>query len=497
MDGYTPFRRRLGSELVVTNHTCDILKNALERYYNIWKKMHSTAKENNKWAKRKKRPKGDTYQGDATQLSVVLEGECEEYPHFDMDESYDLKVNKKSSLESASIWGILRGLESFTQLLYFGNYYTEIHINATKISDYPDYKHRGLLIDTGRHYLSLDNILKTIDALSMNKMNVLHWHIVDDQSFPYQSTRFPDLSDKGAFHPSLVYTPADVAQVIGYAAARGVRVVPEIDVPSHTRSWGIAYPQVLAKCYKKNTEIGLGPLNPISSTTYKLLRELFEEVQGVFPDSYFHIGGDEVSLGCWESNPNIKKYMNKHHMTITQLHSKFMLKALNILRNDTRAIVWQEVFDNGVPLSNDTLIQVWNYNWVREMVKILSAGHRVVFSSSWYLDYKNFHWNDYFKDDPRLMVYQKDPTLDLDKIVGGEVCLWGETADDTDVIMKVWPRTSAVAERLWTGLDYMNPPKEFVTTMDRRRIEEHVCRMRRRGIAAQPPNGPGFCIGAA
>ncbi|KOB76612.1 Beta-hexosaminidase, partial [Operophtera brumata] len=330
----------------------------------------------------------------------------------------------------------------------------EIRINGTTIVDYPQYKHRGLLIDTGRHYLALSTIYKLVDALAMNKMNVLHWHLMDDQSFPYQSERFPALSEKGAYFPTMVYTRADIRSVVAFARDRGIRVVPEIDVPGHTRSWGEAFPHLLTECYQSGEVVGLGPLDPTRNTTYALLEQLFQEVHEWFPDEFLHVGGDEVQTACWSSNPHIREYLKKKNITVNYLQRDFMRSTLPLLPKQTRPIVWQEAFDMNAIFEPKTHVQV------------LKAGHYVIFSSSWYLDYHNMPWEEFYRADPRQMVYnmRKKKSAGLEDIVGGEACMWGELADDSNILSK--------------------------------RIEEHACRMNRRGIPAQPPNGPGFCIGA-
>lgn len=485
-------------KVMVKENNCDLLEKAVDRYKNILNDLHEISRKNRKvthWRTRQNgnRTHGDMYRGILHELQVYLSKACEEYPHFDMEENYTLTVDSVSRLNASSIWGVLRGLETYSQLFYLSSDYNEVRINATEIYDYPLYKHRGLLLDTGRHYVSVNNILRTVDAISMNKMNVFHWHIVDDESFPYQSEKFPNFSEMGAFHPAMVYTKSDIMKVVEYARERGVRVMPEFDVPAHTRSWGVAYPHILTKCYKYGRIEGLGPLNPIKNMTYKILKQLYEEAQEWFPDKYFHIGGDEVNPGCWSSNPDILKYMQEHGLNTNTLHALFMKNVIALLHKDTTPAVWQEVFDEGVHLSKETVIQVWKYHWIEEMTKILQAGHRVIFSASWYLDYLQFDWDSFFKDDPRQMVYGKVDNQLLENIVGGEACMWGEKVDDTNVISRTWPRTSAVAERLWSGIDYTIKP-EPVTLEIKGRMEEHVCRMRQRGIEAQPPSGPGFCL---
>ncbi|KAJ2948811.1 hypothetical protein O0L34_g8069 [Tuta absoluta] len=410
-----------------------------------------------------------------------------------MDESYTLNVTETAILSSASLWGILRGLETFSQLFYFTDGFTEILINATEVSDAPAYKHRGLLLDTSRHYMPLKDILLTIEALAMNKMNVFHWHIVDDQSFPYQSEKFPDLSARGAYHKTMVYTKSDIETIVNYATERGVRVIPEFDVPGHTSSWGAAYPNLLTKCYRNGEVSGLGPMNPIRNTTYKLLKDLFQEVQGIFPDHYIHVGGDEVELQCWQSNPEILEWMQDNNVSSTSmLHSYFMSRTLPLLQPRSEAIVWQEVYEEGVELTNSTLIHFWK-NWgtvAKNMNRALMQGFRILFSSYWYLDHLDQTFEKMLQSDPREIAagYYSSRSLNLQNLFGGEACMWGEHIDDSNMHSRVWPRASAVAERLWSG-----PPVD-TTGHTMSRIEEHSCRMKRRGVPAAPPTGPGFCL---
>ncbi|CAH0713089.1 unnamed protein product, partial [Brenthis ino] len=490
----------------VINQTCDILTNAVERYSYVMRYKNGLRFHERKIHKRRRRIANDAlYRGTLNEFEIDLTAPCEDYPSLDMNEQYHLTIAATSTLTSSSIWGILRGLETLAQLFYLSNDRNEIRINETDITDFPRYKHRGLLLDTARHYISVSNILKTLDAMEMNKMNVFHWHIVDDQSFPYQSEKFPELSELGAYDSSMVYTREDIERVVRYARDRGIRVVPEFDAPGHTTSWGVAYPAIMTECYSGDRVIGAGPMDPTNNMTYKLLKDLFQEVQTWFPDKYFHIGGDEVQLDCWSTNPTIQKYMKDYNLTASMLHAMFMRKVIPLLAPNSKPIVWQEVFDEGVDLSRDTLIQVWKYNWISEMIRILRAGHKLLFSSTWYLDALSSEWPAFYTADPRLMLapFLNNDTL-LANVVGGEACMWGEMVDDRNVINRVWPRASAVAEKLWSAAGVGGPgspggaegpagaggpaPHTYA------RLEEHACRMLRRGVDAQPPSGPGFCL---
>ncbi|KAK7084868.1 hypothetical protein SK128_002482 [Halocaridina rubra] len=185
-------------------------------------------------------------------VEVNLLTQCETYPNQDMDEQYEIKIDTPDSpgvgtILAKSIWGILRGLESFSQLLVpSGSAY---NVNSTQIMDFPRFSFRGLLLDTSRHYLSVNKILETLDLMAMNKFNVFHWHIVDDPSFPYVSEVFPKLSGIGAFSPHHVYTPQNISDILEFARLRGIRILPEFDSPGHTKSWGPAQPGLLTPCY--------------------------------------------------------------------------------------------------------------------------------------------------------------------------------------------------------------------------------------------------------
>ncbi|XP_026734479.1 beta-hexosaminidase subunit beta-like isoform X1 [Trichoplusia ni] len=488
-------------KFTVKGKTCDILKAAIERYTSVLRTTHHIAWKHTKktWKKVESRSTAadPDFKGALQELQINLLAPCEVYPHLEMNEKYSLKVSGISKLESDSIWGILRGMESFAQLFYMAKGYKDVLINATQIVDFPRYTYRGLLIDTSRHYITVANILKTLDAMEMNKMNVLHWHIVDDQSFPYQSEKFPQLSLQGAYDPSMVYTKTNIIQIVSYARDRGIRVLPEFDVPGHTRSWGVAYPSILTKCYQYGQVVGLGPMDPTNNVTYKLIGDLFREVQERFPDKYFHLGGDEVAMECWSSNPDLINFMSEHNMTKpSELHAYFMTKVIPLLGQKSKPIVWQEVFDEGVKLPSDTIVQVWKTVGAQDMIPILSAGHKLIYSSSWYLDYlaNGGDWNKFYAADPRQMIPKHYQDLDLNNILGGEACMWGESVDDRNLISRVWPRASAVAEKLWSAEQpRYNYYKSSVVEVSCR-LEEHACRMNRRGVHAQPPNGPGFCI---
>ncbi|KAF6718956.1 Beta-hexosaminidase subunit beta [Oryzias melastigma] len=427
---------------------------------------------------------------EVTELQVSItspDSQCDGYPGVTSDESYELSVDAPVAvLKAPTVWGALHGLETFSQLVYEDKYGAKT-INSTKVSDFPRFAHRGILLDSSRHFLPIKVLLANLETMAMNKFNVFHWHIVDDQSFPYLSRTFPQLSQKGAYHPyTHVYTPADVKMVIEFARLRGIRVIPEFDTPGHTQSWGKGQMDLLTPCFSGAAPSGtFGPVNPILNTTYDFMSRFFKEVSSVFPDGYVHLGGDEVDFSCWKSNPDIKKFMDEQGFgqDYSKLESFYIQKLLDIVTTTKKGyIIWQEVFDNGVKLKPDTLIHVWKGNqeqYQSEMAKITSAGYQTLLSSPWYLNriYYGQDWQNPYKADPQDF---KGTEEQKKLVIGGEACLWGEYVDATNLTPRLWPRASAVAERLWSA-------KEVTDINDAyNRLSTHRCRMVERGIPAEP-----------
>ncbi|CAN9504397.1 unnamed protein product [Ophioblennius macclurei] len=461
--------------------SCNILQNAYRRYFEY---MFGVARKQGVFKNGRSAPT------ELTELQVRVtsaDSECDGHPSVTSDESYELTVDQPSALLVApKVWGALRGLETFSQLVYEDEYGAK-NINVTKIKDFPRFAHRGILLDTSRHYLPVKAILTTLETMAMNKFNVFHWHIVDDPSFPYLSRTFPNLSQQGAYHPyTHVYTPADVKMVIEFARLRGIRVIPEFDTPGHTQSWGKGQANLLTPCYSGSAPSGtFGPVNPILNTTYDFMTQFFKEISTVFPDAYVHLGGDEVDFTCWKSNPDIQKFMEDHGFghDYSKLESFYIQRLLDIVTSTRKGyIIWQEVFDNGVKLKPDTLIHIWKgseQQYQHEMAKVTSSGYQTLLSTPWYLNHISYgqDWHDHYKADPRNF----NGTEQQKKLViGGEACMWGEYVDATNLTPRLWPRASAVAERLWSHQNVTDINDAYS------RLSAHRCRMVERGIPAEP-----------
>ncbi|CAK9298805.1 unnamed protein product [Gordionus sp. m RMFG-2023] len=496
---------------ILTNIKCDIMENAIERYANL---MFS-----NEYAIINK------FVSIMDKLLIIVDSKkCEKYPELNSDESYRItffKDDEKIPIDSnylysakttkfycgkivaKSIWGALRGLETFSQLINYTDSKTYVVLKQY-IKDKPLYRHRGLLIDTARHYIPVHILKNIIEAMSYNKLNVFHWHIVDDQSFPYQSEIFPELSKKGAYTPHMIYTKDDIKDLIEFARLRGIRIIPELDTPAHTYSWGKSHPEILTPCYGDGhtPETANYPfhasrenLNPLNPATFNLTRRLLKEISQLFPDKFFHAGMDEVFPDCWDSNLIMKNVSGKSQPAKWAFR-QYTKKILPFIQNTLKrhVVVWQDMLEMEIQnISKDLTYEIWkNFgsfmeNGTQECAK---KNYKMIISGYWYLDtpQNGEEWkkmydiniDDYLDND---MYRHKIPNL----LLGGEACMWTEYVDVNAIMDILWPRTSAIAEKLWS-------PKNLNQAIDlvEDRLEEHRCLMIRRGIVVKPIK-PGFC----
>ena len=321
----------------------------------------------------------------------------------------------KAEIVGFDTWGVLRGLESFSQLVYSTKENGFVYqINFTTIRDEPRYSFRGVMLDSSRHFLSMKVLMDQLDLMEMNKINVFHWHLTDDPSFPFVSQTFPNLTLYGAYDSEThVYKPQDVRKIIDEARIRGIRVIPEFDTPGHTKSWELGHPGLLTPCEDENgQQTGIfGPIDPTLRSTFSFLSDFFEEVVRTFPDKYLHIGGDEVDLtSCWRSNRKLNDILKDWGMPFDYKGLEaFYIQQLQIMLSEKtvkkQSIVWQEIFDNGGILHPETIIEVWKgwgRGWQHELNLVTAAGHQAILSAPWYLNYIKYgsDWVKFYKVDP-------------------------------------------------------------------------------------------------
>lgn len=477
--------------------TCDVLETAFERT------------QKNAFVASVPADSGEVFYSDGRTavpviyyLNVTVAKRCDKYPSLNMVESYDLEVKRSGvTIFAREVWGALRGLETFTQLVYQDDA-GHFLINKTFISDYPRFAHRGILIDTARHYISKEVLISNLEAMAQNKFNVFHWHIVDDQSFPYQSKVLPNLTEFGSFNPKThIYTHEDIVEIVNEARLRGIRVIPEFDSPGHTLSWGYGTDHLLTSCYDYNEKPNgfYGPVNPILKWTYTVMQRLFTEVMELFPDMSIHLGGDEVPYECWTANPFIKRFMLRNNMDdVKELLTLYEKRILNIVseigkrqNKHVRPIVWQEVYDDigqvGGSVGPDTIVQMWKGSGY-DLQAMVEAGQKVIYSTCWYLDYISYgqDWQKYYNCEG-LTTFEESGSRNASNVIGGEACMWTEYVDDSILMPRLWPRATAIAERLWSSASV----NDMVLAAPR--IEEQRCRMHRRGLAVGVLAGPGYC----
>ncbi|XP_063864484.1 beta-hexosaminidase subunit alpha-like [Scylla paramamosain] len=447
-------------------------------------------------------------------LNVTVASGCDHTPHLNLDpnyESYTLEITQTEEgvsgrLDAHTVWGGLRGLETFSQLVHIAEPDNVYRLNVTKIKDAPRFPHRGLLVDTARHFLPKNILLDVLDSMAWNKLNVLHWHIVDDQSFPYESRIFPNMSLYGAYTPRHVYTQGDVMDIVEFARYRGIRVIPEFDTPGHAQGFGKAFPHLLTPCYGDGKTAGTPKypfhaayenLDPTNPQVYDFLKAFLVDLKHTFVDGYIHMGLDEVFLPCWNSSPVVHEFMAKHNYTeVRDVEQHYVEKVLELAElTPLNYITWQDPADRGTKMQNTSVAQVWKdvslsskmRGW-REYVRDLTeAGHQVIVSSCWYINYITYgqDWKNFYKCDPT--DFQGTPQQKA-LVLGGEATMWGEYVDATNLLPRLWPRASAAAERLWS-VPLSEAPSVDIAAY---RLDQHRCRMLRRGIPAQPILN-GYC----
>lgn len=286
---------------------------------------------------------------------------------INVDESYQLVVPELGgyvNLRSKTWVGALRALETFSQLVVAGKKDTLI-AHTANITDTPTYGHRGILLDTSRNFYPVQDILRIIEAQSYNKMNVLHWHATDSQSWPLYLKSLPELSEKGAYSVKEVYNPEDVQQIIRFAEERGIRVILELDMPAHTASIGDSHPDLMI-CIDEfwaayAAEPPAGQLNPINQDAFQLVKTMVKEATETFPDSLYHTGGDEINTACWELNADVQAYTKKSNLTTKEVWFQWTNNLLSYVVNDLkkRPILWEDPIKDGGSYPNTTIVQTW------------------------------------------------------------------------------------------------------------------------------------------
>jgi hexosaminidase len=383
----------------------------------------------------------------AATLVVQCEKAGEAIPSVTENESYSLEVtDKQARLDAPTVVGALRGLETLLQLLQGdrdGYYFPGI-----KVQDQPRFPWRGLLIDVGRHYETMEVLKRNLDAMAAVKLNVLHWHLTEDQGFRVESRKFPKLHGMGS--DGLFYTQDQVREIIAYARERGIRVVPEFDIPGHATSWLVGYPELGSAPGPYRIERAAGifepALDPTRDSTYKFLDLFFGEMAALFPDAYLHIGGDENEGKQWDRNPQIQAFMKEKSIKDNHaLQAYFNQRVLKILQKHGKKMIgWEEILHQDLP--QDAVIQSWR--GPASLAQAAKKGYNGILSAGYYIDLI-FPASQHYQADP----IPENSTITPEEakhVLGGEATMWGEWVSPETIDSRIWPRTAAIAERLWS-----------------------------------------------
>ncbi|HEY6371705.1 MAG TPA: family 20 glycosylhydrolase [Candidatus Sulfotelmatobacter sp.] len=384
--------------------------------------------------------------GAAPALQVHADHGLQPVQKLGEDESYELTVaDSGAKLTAPTTLGVLRGLATFLQLVQIGP--AGFVAPAVTIKDQPRFPWRGTLIDVSRHFIPIDVLKRNLDGMAAVKMNVLHWHLSDDQGFRVESKVFSKLTGMGS--DGMFYTQDQIRDLIAYAHDRGIRVMPEFDIPGHSRSWFIGYPELSSGAGPYTLEgEGIDPImDPTKESTYRFLEKFIAEMAKLFPDAYFHIGGDEVDGKQWDSNPQIQAFIRAHGMKNNQdLQAYFNQRLEKIVAKNHKTMVgWDEILHPDLPKT--IVVQSWRGQ--ASLAAAAKQGYRGLLSFGYYLD---LMW-------PAARHYAVDPMADAaatltpqekSLILGGESCQWAEWVTPENIDSHIWPRNAVIAERLWS-----------------------------------------------
>jgi hexosaminidase len=381
-------------------------------------------------------------------LAIHTDRASKEVQELGEDESYRLEVTPDGAkLTAATPLGTMHGLQTFLQLVEPGP--DGFAAPAVTIQDQPRFPWRGLMIDVSRHFIPPDVLRRNLDGMEAVKMNVFHWHLSENQGFRIESKKFPKLHEMGS--DRMYYTQDEARDLIAYARDRGIRVVPEFDVPGHSTAWFVGYPELASGPGPYEIERRWGvfdpAMDPTNEKTYKFLDEFIAEMARLFPDHFFHIGGDEVNGKQWDANPKIQQFMKAHNLKNNEaLQAYFSQRVQAIVAKHGKAVVgWDEVFVPGVP--KDIVIQSWRGQ--ASLAQAAMQGYRGILSNGYYLD---LGWSAarHYAVDPMAGAAANLTPEQQKLILGGESCMWSEYVDAENVDSRIWPRNAAIAERLWS-----------------------------------------------
>jgi hexosaminidase len=395
-------------------------------------------------------PPIDMQVADSTHATLVIQaaGGTKDVQELGEDESYRLDISTSGArLNAPTTLGIMRGLQTLLQLVQTTG--AGFAVPAASIEDSPRFPWRGLMIDVGRHFIPLEVLKRNLDGMAAVKLNVFHWHLSENQGFRIESKKFPRLRGMGS--DGLYYTQDEVRGVIAYARERGIRVVPEFDMPGHATAWFVGYPELASGPGPYQIERRWGvfdpAMDPTREETYKFLDAFIGEMAGLFPDKFFHIGGDEVNGKEWDANPKLQAFMRAHGLKDNKdLQAYFNQRVQKIVAKHGKTMLgWDEILRPDLP--KDIVIQSWR--GPDSLAQAARQGYRGLLSSGFYVD---LMWSAerHYSTEPLSGAAASLTPEEQKRILGGEACMWAEYVSPENIDSRIWPRTAAIAERLWS-----------------------------------------------
>ncbi|WP_348265362.1 family 20 glycosylhydrolase [Telmatobacter sp. DSM 110680] len=401
------------------------------------------------------RETGIPYHDEGTKSEAVLTvktgGVSDAVQQLGENESYHLEVTPTHALLTApNALGVMHGLQTFLQLVTITP--EGFSVPVVTIDDEPRFPWRGLMIDVARHFQPIDVIERNLDGMEAVKMNVFHWHLSENQGFRAESKIYPLLTGKGS--DGAYYTQSQMREIVEYARNRGIRVVPEFDMPCHTTAWFVGYPELASGKgpYKIERKWGImdPAMDPTRESTFEFIGKFIGEMTTIFPDAYFHVGGDECNGKEWDANPRIKEFMRAHGLKDNAaLQSYFTARVQKLVAAHHRIMEgWDEVLAPNTP--KDVVIQSWR--GPKSLAAAAKQGNRGLLSTGYYVDLNESAAQHYLAD-PLAGDGANLTPEEKKRVLGGEAAMWSEFTTSEIIDSRIWPRTAAIAERLWSAQD--------------------------------------------
>ncbi len=435
-------------------------------------------------------------------------------------EGYRLEVASNVLIEANESAGLFYGAQTLRQLLPAAIYSKQVVHNTwevanVRIRDIPRFGWRGMHLDVSRHFMPKDAVKKFIDTIAALKLNVLHWHLTDDQGWRIEIKQYPKLTSVGAWRQETLighgleskrdgepfsydglvhggyYSQEDIREIVAYAAARHVMIVPEIDMPGHMQAAIAAYPEL--GCTTEPVDVmtrwGVSEyiLNPELSTI-EFFKNVLTEVMALFPSDFIHIGGDEATKEQWKSSPRVQELIRQRGLKDEHAMQSWFIKQLDdfLVANGRRLIGWDEISEGG--LARNAAITWWrggpsNGEVRKSILNAIRSGHDVVVAPTSYL-YFDYYQSDNEDSEPFAIgghlplekVYHFDPALkelksqELKHVLGAQGQLWTEYMKSIkQVEYMAFPRACALAELVWIPQE----KKDFNSFIERMQVQEN------------------------